>query len=66
MDVHDRDGSRKRMGSPREPNALARRYWAEIFAGVPADDGGEDRRRHRASAVRMRTTTERSHPARDR
>lgn len=64
MDAHDRDGSRKRTGSTPEPNALARRYWAEIFAGVPADDGGE-RRRRRARAVRMRTTV-RSYPARDR
>jgi hypothetical protein len=62
MHADDREGSRKRRGSPREPNALARRYWAEIFAGVPADDGGEDRRRRRARAVRMRTTV-RSHPA---
>jgi len=62
MDAHDGDRSRKRRGSPREPNALARRYWAEILAGVSADDGGEDRRRRRARAVRMRTTV-RSHPA---
>lgn len=62
MDAHDGDGSRGRRGSPREPNVLARRYWAEILAGVPADDGGEDRRRRRARAVRMRTTV-RSHPA---
>jgi len=65
MDAHDRDGSLKRRGSAREPNAVARRYWAEILAGVPADDGGEDRRRRRARAVRMPTTM-RSHPARGR
>jgi len=34
------------------PNGVARRYWAEIYAGVPVDDGGRPRRKARAERVR--------------
>jgi hypothetical protein len=40
------------------PNAVARRYWAEIYAGVPVDDG--ERRRRKARAVRVRTVAGRT------
>ena len=34
------------------PNGVARRYWAEIYAGVPVDDGGRPRRKVRPVQVR--------------
>jgi hypothetical protein len=40
------------------PNAVARRYWAEIYAGVPVDDG--ERRRRKPRAVRVRTVAGRT------
>jgi hypothetical protein len=40
------------------PNAVARRYWAEVYAGVVVYDG--ERPRRKARAVRVRTVAGRA------